>query len=307
MTEPRGQAKLDRLDLGFIGLGNIGGAMAANLAADGHRLVVHDQNPKREAAIVAAGGRAASDVATLAAGAEITFLSLPTPAVMEDVALRWCAAAREDAVLVDLTTNAPETVRRVGAALARKGRSLVEAPLTGGAPGAQARMLVFMLGGEDAAVARVRPLLESLGRGAFYMGPLGSGNTAKLVNSLFAFATTWVSLEGLAICARAGIDLRTMVEMVRAAGGGNVFINHIVEGLNQRGRPAQFALDLAVKDAGLLLDLARDLSVPTPVGAQVAQALVLARAQGFGTRDFTDLVEVMEWLAGVELRLRPAE
>ncbi len=297
--------KPDPQDLGFVGLGNIGGALAANLVSDGHRLVVHDRDGAREGALVDAGARAAHDVAALAAATDVTFLSLPGPAIMEEVASRWLEGAREGAVLVDLTTNAPDVVRRVGAALARRGCALVEAPLTGGAPGARGRMLVFIVGGEPAAVQRVRPLLETLGRAFFHMGPLGTGNTAKLVNSLFAFATTWVSLEGLAICTRAGIDVRTMVEMVRAGGGGNMFITHMVEGLNQRGAPVQFALDLAAKDAGLLVDLARELGVPTPVAAEVAQALVVARALGFGARDFTDLASVMEALAGVELRIRP--
>src|SRR6185369_9361582 len=93
--------------------------------------------------------------------------------------------------------------------------------------------------------------------------------------------------------------------MVRAAGGGNLFVNHMVEGINQRGRPADFALELAAKDAGLLIDLARDLSVPTPVAAEVAQALVAAKSLGYGQRDFTDLVEVVERLTGVELRIAP--
>jgi len=97
-----------------------------------------------------------------------------------------------------------------------------------------------------------------------------------------------------------------MVEMVRAGGGGNFFIDRMVEGINERGRPTDFALELAAKDAGLLLDVARDAGVPTPVAAEVAQALVAAKALGLGGRDFTDLVEVAERLAGVTLHLRPA-
>lgn len=293
------------MQLGFVGLGNIGGAIAANLAADGHALRVHDTDSARVQALVAAGATAAGSAAEVARGSEITFVSVPTPAIMEAVATEWLTASEPESVLLDLTTNAPETVRRVGARLAAAGRHLLEAPLTGGTPGAKARMLTFIVGGDAAIFERCRPLLASVGRAAFHLGPLGTGNVGKLVNSLFAFATTWVSLEGLAVCAKSGIDLRTMVEMVRAGGGGNFFIDRMVEGINERGRPTDFALDLAAKDAGLLLDVARELGVPTPVAAEVAQALVAAKAFGLGGRDFTEIVEVAERLAGVKLHLAP--
>jgi 3-hydroxyisobutyrate dehydrogenase-like beta-hydroxyacid dehydrogenase len=166
-------------------------------------------------------------------------------------------------------------------------------------------MLVFIAGGDKEVFDRCAPLLATIGRATFHLGPLGAGSVGKLVNSLWAFTTTWVSLEGLAVCAKSGIDLRSMIEMVRTAGGGNIFITHMVEGLNNRGRPTEFALELAAKDAGLLIDVARDLSVPTPVAAEVAQALVAAKSLGFGHRDFTDLVEVVERLTGVKLHLPP--
>jgi 3-hydroxyisobutyrate dehydrogenase-like beta-hydroxyacid dehydrogenase len=294
-----------RQRLGFIGLGNIGGAIAANLVADGHAVAVHDVDAARVRALAEKGAAAAGSVAAVARASETTFLSLPTPSIMESVALEWLEAAAPDAVLVDLTTNAPDTVRRVGERVAAAGRHLLECPLTGGAPGAKARMLVFIAGGDAAVFERCAPLLQTIGRAAFHLGPLGAGSVGKLVNSLWAFTTTWVSLEGLAVCAKSGIDLRTMIEMVRTAGGGNIFVSHMVEGLNQRGRPTEFALELAAKDAGLLIDVARELSVPAPVAAEVAQALVTAKSLGFGDRDFTDLVEVIERLAGVKLHLPP--
>ena len=296
---------VDRQRLGFIGCGNIGGAIAGNLLADGYSLAVHDADASRTAPLVERGAVAASDAGDVARHSDVTFVSVPTPAIMEQVGEEWLAGSEAGDVLIDLTTNAPETVRRVGERLAAEGRHLLEAPLTGGAPGARARWLVFIIGGEVAVYERCKPLLDSIGRGTFHLGPLGAGNTGKLVNSLFAFTTTWVSLEGLAICAKSGIDLRTMVEMVRAGGGGNFFMDRMVEGINERGRPTDFALELAAKDAGLLIDLARELAVPTPDAAEVAQAHVAARSLGFGQRDFTDLDEDVEKLAGVTLRLPP--
>jgi 3-hydroxyisobutyrate dehydrogenase-like beta-hydroxyacid dehydrogenase len=292
--------------VGVIGLGNIGGAIAANLAADGHEVSVHDTDAARLGAAAAAGARPATDAAAVARASEITFTSLPTPGAFAAVADAWLAAAALGAVLVDLSTNAPALVRSIGDRLTAAGRHLVEAPLTGGAPGAQARMLVFMVGGEADAVDRVRPLLERLGRATFHVGPLGLGNVAKLVNSLMAFSATWLSLEGLAVAAKAGIDVRTMIDVIRAGGAGNIFTERMVEGINERGRPTQFSLALAAKDAGLLLEVAREHGVPTPAAAQVGQAFVAALGAGLGDRDFTDLVELVERMAGIELRIAPA-
>src|SRR5262249_38719013 len=146
----------------------------------------------------------------VAQASEITFTSLPSPTVFDAVATEWLGGAAADAILVDLSTNAPALVRSVGARLRTAGRHLLGAPLTGGAPGAKARMLVFLVGGEDAVLARVRPLLEKLGRATIHVGALGLGNVAKLVNSLMAFSATWVSLEGLAVASKAGIEVRAM-------------------------------------------------------------------------------------------------
>ena len=202
--------------IGVIGLGNIGRGIATNLVVDGNDVVVYDVDAAAMAAIE--GATAAPDVAAVARAADVTLLSLPTPDVVEAVAAEWAAAAAPGAVLVDLSTNSPAVVRELGERLAGSGHHLVEAPLTGGAIGAEKRMLVFMVGGDDEPVARVMPVLEPLGRATFHVGPLGLGNTMKLLNSLIAFTTTWVSLEGLAMATKAGIALPKAVEILRTAG-----------------------------------------------------------------------------------------
>jgi 3-hydroxyisobutyrate dehydrogenase-like beta-hydroxyacid dehydrogenase len=295
------------MQVGVIGLGNIGGAIAANLIADGHEVSVFDVDTARQDRCVQMGAQARVAVPDVARHAEVTFLSLPNPAVMEQVAAAWSGAAARDSVLVDLSTNAPATIRKVGAQLGAKNLHLLEAPLTGGAPGAQARMLVFMVGGDEHIYERCRPLLDKLGRATFHVGPLGAGNTAKLVNSLLAFTSTWASLEGLAIAVKAGIDLRTMIDVIRTGGAGNFFTDRMVEGINERSRPTMFSLALAAKDAGLLLDVAQEANVPVRIATQVAEALKAAVGAGLGERDFTDLVELIERQAGVKLHLRPAE
>jgi 3-hydroxyisobutyrate dehydrogenase-like beta-hydroxyacid dehydrogenase len=291
------------MQLGVIGLGNIGSAIASNLIADRHEVCVFDSAKSRCEPLVAAGASAAAGPAEVARRSEITLLSLPTPAVVDEVATQWLAGAPPGRLLVDLSTNAPASVRALGARLSAAGCGLVEAPLSGGAIGAKSRGLVFMLGGELGAVERARGVLAKLGRACIHVGPLGHGNVAKLVNSLVAFSTTWASLEALALAAKAGLDLRTTLDVIRTAGAGNFFTNFAVEGINQRGRPTQFALALAAKDASLILDLAREHGVPTPVAAQIGQVLVSAIGAGLGDRDWTDLVELVERQAAIRLEL----
>jgi 2-hydroxy-3-oxopropionate reductase len=284
---------------GVIGLGNIGGHIAANLVADGNDVVVHDVDADAMAALN--GATAAPDVAAVGQMADVTLLSLPTPNVVVAVAAAWAEAASPGSVLVDLSTNSPALVRELGHRLAASGHFLVEAPLTGGSIGAEKRMLVFMVGGDDEPVARVLPVLEPLGRATFHVGELGLGNTMKLLNSLIAFTTTWVSLEGLAMATKAGIEVQKAVEILRTAGASNFFIDRQVETIDGRGRPTQFALELAAKDAALFVEWGRTLGAPMPVGAAVKDVLDRAVANGLGGADWSELVAVAEDEADVDL------
>ena len=285
---------------GVIGLGNIGGHIAANLVADGNDVVVHDVDADAMAALN--GATAAPDVATVGQLADVTLLSLPTPNVVVAVAAAWADAASPGSILVDLSTNSPALVRELGHRLAASGHHLVEAPLTGGSIGAEKRMLVFMVGGDDEPVARVLPVLGPLGRATYHVGELGLGNTMKLLNSLIAFTTTWVSLEGLAMATKAGIEVQRAVEILRTAGASNFFIDRQVETIDGRGRPTQFALELAAKDAGLFVEWGRTLGAPMPVGAAVKDVLDRAVANGLGGADWSELVAVAEEEADVDLR-----
>ena len=287
------------MQVGVLGLGHLGGHVATNLAADGHDVVVYDVDADRAASIE--GARAVASVADVGAASEVTVLSLPTPAVVRKVADEWASTAATGSVLVDLSTNSPEVVRELGARLSATGHHLVEAPLTGGAIGAQNRMLSFMVGGDDDAVARVQPVLEPLGRAFAHLGPLGLGNTMKLVNSLIAFTTTWVSLEGLSLAAKSGIPVQRAVEALRTNGVANFYLDRMVENIDTRNAPAQFALELAAKDAGLIVEMGRGVGVPTPAGAAVLQVLVGAIAGGLGDHDWGDLVAVAERQGDVEL------
>jgi 3-hydroxyisobutyrate dehydrogenase len=289
--------------VGVVGLGNIGGAIAANLVADGHEVTVTDVDAGRAAAVT--GATAVVTVADVAAGSEITVTSLPTPEVVAAVAGEWADAAAPGSILLDLSTTLPAGNQAIATHLAASGHHFVEAPLTGGAVGAQNRSLVFMVGGDPEPVVRVTPLLDQLGRATIHLGPVGTGTTMKLVNSLLAFVSTWSSLEALSMAVAAGIDVRTAVEVVRTGGASNFFIDRAVEGINQRDRPAQFTLDLAAKDAGLIQEVADGHGVSAAMASAMVEVLQDTVARGLGERDWSDLVVAAEQRSGVELTIRP--
>jgi 3-hydroxyisobutyrate dehydrogenase-like beta-hydroxyacid dehydrogenase len=292
--------------IGFIGLGNIGGSLAKHLLEDGHELSVHDTQSDAQAALVSAGAHAAQDAGDVARNSEMTLLSLPTPDVVNRVATDWLDGAPSGSLLVDLSTNSPARVRALAGRLRDCGCEFIDAPLTGGAMGARDRTLVFMVGGSEKAFERVEPILSSLGRATLHMGELGAGMTAKLVNSCVAFTTTCASLEALALGAKAGLDLRALVELVRLAGAGNFYIDRAVEGIGRRGVPTEFALELAAKDAGLILDLARENGLPMPLASGAAQTLVTAVGAGLGQADWSELPAVIERQGDLAFELAPA-
>jgi 3-hydroxyisobutyrate dehydrogenase-like beta-hydroxyacid dehydrogenase len=289
--------------VGVIGLGNIGGGIARNVVADGHTTTVTDLDPERAKAIE--GATAVGSVAEVAAASEITLTSLPNPTVVTAVAEEWASAAAPGSILLELSTTLPESNRTIASKLVASGHHFVEAPLTGGAIGAQNRGLVFMVGGDDEPVSRCLPLLDQLGRATFHVGPVGTGTTMKLANSLLAMACTWASFESLSLAAKAGIDLRTAVDVIRTAGVTNFYIDRGVEGINVRGKPAEFTLELAAKDAGLINEIAAATGVPAEIAQAARSLLDDAVARGLGDHDWTDLVLAAEARAGVDLHLPP--
>jgi 3-hydroxyisobutyrate dehydrogenase-like beta-hydroxyacid dehydrogenase len=139
------------------------------------------------------------------------------------------------------------------------------------------------------------------------MGELGTGNTAKLVNSLMAFTAIQVSLEGLAMAAKAGIDLRTMVDVVRTGGAGNFYFDTMVEYINIKEKPVMFGLQLAAKDASLIEALGQQLEVPSPVADTIASVFDQAQQAGLGDKDWSALENLMEQQANITLNITPAE
>lgn len=297
------------MQVGFIGVGAMGQPMARNLMRAGHRLVVHDREEARCGPLVAEGAAYASSPAEAARACEVLFTSLPGPAEVEAVALGpkgIAEGARAGLVYVDLSTNHPTTIRRIGAALAPKGVEVLDAPVSGGPYGAAAGTLTVMVGGEESTFRRLEPLFRALGSTVLYCGPLGSGMVCKLVNNLLSMACALLSGEALTVGLKAGVPLETLHRVVSSSSGSNRRMADRFPRFLFRGnfRPG-FALRLALKDVSLFLDLARDLAVPTPLASLVVQEYLSAVARGWGEEDADAVVRLQEERAGIVLRLSP--
>jgi len=291
--------------LGFIGLGNLGYPICRNLLKAGHEVSVLDINTAAVDACVAAGANAATDVGDLTAKAGTIFVALPTPAHVEQFALGKGGivdSAPAGTVVIDLSTNDPETVKKIASQLAARGIVWIEAPVTGGVPRAIDGTLVIMAGGDATVVDQQRLLLAAISARVVFVGPTGSASVAKLVNNMLLLCNAAVAIEGMMIGAKAGIDLNILSEIV-SGGSGNSTAFSFVSQTALKGKFAPvFALDLAYKDLKLALDLAEQLGVPSLMGAPAFNLMRMARSLGLGAEDSGAMAKVYEKILGIEAR-----
>lgn len=290
--------------IGFVGLGQMGGAMSRNLIKAGHALKVFDLDPRAVDAVVAAGAEAASSPAGAADGADVVFTMLPIGAIVEAACFGENGIAEriaEGALLVDMSTILPTETKRIGERLKAQGVGMVDAPVGRTSAHAVAGTSTFMVGGETADVERARPLLEAMGETITHCGPLGSGATMKLVNNYISAVVNLATAEGLAMGLKAGLDLSVMAEVLShtPAGQGHIRTTWPEKALKDEPQPA-FMLDLATKDLGLAVELAAALKTPLATGAVGRQVYQVAQAQGRGRDDWTTgIFRTLKTLNGV--------
>lgn len=254
--------------IGFIGLGTMGASMAANILKAGHRLVVHDLRNETAAALLAAGADWADSPKDVAARSDVVFLSLPGPPEVEQVVFNSnsgvLAGAHPGMVLFDLSTDSPAMVKRFHAALAERGCEAFDAPVSGGPEGARTGRLAIWCGGDRATFDRCKPILDSFGDQAAYIGPIGTATVAKLVHNMAGYAIGLVMAEVFSMGVKAGMDPVELWGAVRqgALGRRRTFDRVTDQFLVNTYEPPAFALKLAHKDVSLAVGLARDLGVP---------------------------------------------
>jgi 3-hydroxyisobutyrate dehydrogenase len=296
------------MQLGFIGVGNIGTPMCRHLIEAGHTVLAYDIQASNLARMVNLGAQGAESPKAVAQACDIVFSSLPGPREVEHVALGEdgiIAAARPGLIYVDLSTNAPAVAQRVCAALAERGVTMLDAPVSGGVVGAERGTLAVMVGGDKQAFETCRPLLEHIGANIFHVGAIGSGCVAKLVNNMLAFVNTAAACEGMLLGAKAGVDPRTLYDIVQASSGASWAMRQFPQKIFAGDFTPGFTIDLAYKDLRLALEMGDDLSVPLLMGSVCLNLLRQLRAQGHGGDDLSGLMQVVEAAAGVQVRVPP--
>ena len=291
--------------LGFVGVGRMGGPMASRLLDAGYALSVFDTSPDAVKPLAARGATVAASPEDVASAAEIVLMSLPTPAIVQTVALgdRGVARGSKVTTLVDLSTTGPGTATVVARALAERRIVLVDSPVSGGVAGAKGGTLAVMVSCPKPTFTLVEPILRHFGR-LFYTGEKpGLAQTAKLANNLLAAAALVVSSEALAMGVKAGLDPKVLIDIINAGSGRNSatqdkFPRSILTGTFDFG----FATGLSYKDVRLCVDEAEALGVPMVVGAAVREMLAITNAKFGPDSDFTSIARVVEEWAGVEIR-----
>src|SRR5215472_1108602 len=248
--------------VGFIGLGNMGGPMAGFVRGAGHALVVHDLRREAATPLLERGAVWAASAREVAARCEVVSICVPGPAEMQEV-MRGAGGVlegvRAGAVLIDHTTNAPAVVRAVGALVAARGAILLDAPLDGGREGALEGQLTLFVGGDEAALGRVRPVLDTFSRSVVWVGDLGAGSVTKIVHNALAMGIDLLLAECLTLGAKAGVSVARLVEAFREGcivNNNMTFTKRMPATLFRGDFVARFALALAYKDFRLAADLA---------------------------------------------------
>lgn len=294
--------------VGFIGLGNMGSRMAANLVAAGFHLVVHDRRRESANSLLEKGAAWADTPGAVARAAAIVCTSLPGPKEMEAVFSSnggLLATMNAGSLLVDFTTNSPLLVRRMNAELKSVGASMLDAPVSGGVSGALSRRLTVQVGGDAAVVARARPVLDAVADTVLHVGGTGCGNVCKLMHNCAVFCADLAMIECLTAGIKAGVDPTTMITLFQKSGIGR---NHDLQvslpvTLFRGDFAARFAMNTALKDMKLATELAQASGVPMNLAALCEAEMAEAVARGWGEMDHAVFLTLQEERAGVKARL----
>ena len=286
--------------IGFIGLGRMGGNMAARLLAAGYPIYGEEQTRADAQGLIQRGLRWRDTPREVSEAADVVFTSLPDDEVLEAVAsgpdgiLAGLAAGK---IWVDMSTVSPRASRELAARVRELGASMLDAPVSGSVPQVQAGTLTIMVGGDEQAYAQVEPILRELGTPT-HIGENGQGLVLKLAINISLAVQMLAFAEGLVLADRAGIDRELAVGVMTQSAIGSPMLKARAELVLDLPEDAWFDVSLMQKDVVLALDAARELHIPLPSTAAADEVLTVARALGYEHRDLAAMFEVLGQLAG---------
>lgn len=288
--------------VGFIGLGRMGEPMALRLVAAGYELVVHDARPEAVAKLTAQGARAAASPAEVASAVDTVLLSLPTPPIVREVAAKVGGGSKVKTV-IDLSTTGATAAREIAAALAAKGITAVDSPVSGGVAGAVAGTLAVMVAGPRALCKELEPMLAVFGK-VFFIGERpGMGQTMKLANNLLSATAMAATAEAVVFGVKSGLDPAVMCDVINAGSGRNTAsMDKVPKQVITRKFAQGFATGLMYKDVRLCLEEAEAAGAPMPVSTAVRAMWARANDELGGDSDMTAIVQLLERAAGVVVK-----
>src|SRR6266481_120447 len=289
--------------VGFIGVGNMGNPMAANVLK-AFPMTVFDMNPKAMENLIQAGAKRAGSPREVVESSEIVLTSLPASPDVEAVYLgsgSLVERAKPGTILVDLSSVLPSTPRKIEPRAKARGVHFLEAPVSGGVSGARAATLAVMVGGEAEPLERARPVLRSIGPNIFHVGPVGAGNIVKAINNMMACVNGVAMMEGLAVGVKAGLDPMTVYEVVKASSGGSKALERIPRALIPRDFEPGFKVALMNKDLETFTTIAKELHVPISFANVAQRYQQMALAAGLGEQDTSVVMTIIERLAATQV------
>jgi 3-hydroxyisobutyrate dehydrogenase len=291
--------------IGFLGLGIMGSRMAANVAKAGYELTVWTRTEgKAERWAADHGARVASTPAEVAAASDIVVSMVVDGAQVESVLCGQdgvAEGAAEGLLCVDMSTIAPTDTRRIAARLKERAIHLIDAPVTGSSPRAEAGTLTIMVGGPAEDFERAKPLLESMGELIVHVGELGQGEMLKLINNSLGAANAAAVAEALLLADATGVDLDALVAVTQSGSGASAQMQMKSGAMREHDYTTLFKTEHLLKDVRLCLEEAQAAGVPFPAAAHARDMLAATMGRGHGANDYASLIEAAEGLAGRRL------
>lgn len=291
-------------NIAFIGLGNMGGPMAANLIKAGHNLTVYDLNKDVVAKAVEAGARKADSAISALTNANVVISMLPNGSIVKSLFTGKNGLINHlstDVLVIDSSTIAADDARHVALACKVKGISMVDAPVSGGTAAAIAGTLTFICGGEPEDFDKAKPILEAMGKNIFHAGSSGAGQVAKICNNMLLAIHMIGTAEALNMGARQGLDAGVLSEIMKASSGNNWSLQvynpypdvmpNVPSSNDYQGG---FMTNLMCKDLGLAQELASKSHSPIPLGSAAGQLYELHKYNGMGVKDFSSILQMLQ-------------
>ncbi|MFA7667502.1 MAG: 3-hydroxyisobutyrate dehydrogenase [Burkholderiaceae bacterium] len=289
--------------IAFIGLGNMGAPMAVNLHKAGFDVRAFDLSAAAMAGVREQGVTVAESAHAAVDGAQVLISMLPASRHVESLYLGETGLLPhlgDDTLIIDCSTIAPASARKVAEAAQARGLAMVDAPVSGGTPGAAAATLTFIVGGSAAALERARPMLAAMGKNIFHMGEVGAGQVAKLCNNMALGAIMAVTGEAIALGVAHGLDAKTLSNMMAVSSSRSWVLEAynpwpgVLDGVPAaRGYSGGFGNDLMLKDLGLAAEAAASVGAAVPLGEAARNQFALNRLAGRGGLDFSSVVKLL--------------